>query len=193
MFHLALLVSIIKYTWAIKNVSNQIFQRNWNQDLKEMLSTSMFTAAFLTIARRRKWPKYYQWMKEENVETYKHKEILSYTSNMDMDTSWGHYAKCETSQSQKDKYRVVPSHEVSKLASLRKRKVECAYQELGWGRNGDLLSGLRNSALQDENCIQYTFFLIRRYIFYVICSSLQFLKEFMGLFFKSQKSLVEFI
>ena len=43
---------------------------------------------------------------------------------------------CETSQSQKDKYHVVLSHEVSKLASLRKRKLNVLIKSWEKGEMG---------------------------------------------------------
>lgn len=71
---------------------------------------------------------------------------------------------CETSQSQKDKYRVVLSYEVSKLASLRKRKLNVLIKSTYKGEMGTCSVGSEIQPCKMKNCIQYTFILIRRYI-----------------------------
>ena len=71
---------------------------------------------------------------------------------------------CETSQSQKDKYHVVLSHEVSKLASLRKRKLNVLIKSWEKGEMGTCSVGTEIQPCKTKTCIQYTFILIRRYI-----------------------------
>ena len=65
---------------------------------------------------------------------------------------------CETSQSQKDKYRVVPSYEVSKLASLRKRKLNVLTKSWDEGEMGTCSVGSEIQPCKMKNCIQYTSF-----------------------------------
>ena len=99
---------------------------------------------------------------------------------------------CETTQSQKDKYHVVLSYEVSKLASLRKRKLNVLIKSWEKGEMGTCSVGTEIQPCKTKTCIQYTFILIRRYILCYLLFTTIF-KGTMGLFFKSQKSLVEFI
>lgn len=94
---------------------------------------------------------------------------------------------CETSQSQKDKYRVV-AYEVSKLASLRKRKLNVLTKSWDEGEMGTCSVG-SNSALQDEK-LYTVHFLFDKKVHFMLSALHYNFKRIHGIVFKGQKSLI---